>query len=134
MIDHFHHICIQTLDYDSSKKFYMEVLGMKLVKETENFHSRRYNTWLRNDYLQIELQTPKDGKTFSVGSKEATGISHICFYVEDIDSLYESIRSKDPDCFLKKNGLDIYEVEGSKLMKVITPDGAIIEYRDQEEL
>ncbi|MBN2222111.1 MAG: VOC family protein, partial [Vallitaleaceae bacterium] len=29
-----HHICIQTNQYEESKKFYMEVLGFTLLKET----------------------------------------------------------------------------------------------------
>lgn len=55
-----HHICIQTNTYEESKKFYMDILGFELVKETPNFHERDYNTWLDLNGFMIELQTGKN--------------------------------------------------------------------------
>ena len=67
-----HHICVQTNDYEASKRFYMQILGFSLVSETENFHMRAYNSWLRGpDGLMIELQTPKGKALFSPMDKEA---------------------------------------------------------------
>ena len=32
-----HHVCIQTSNYRESLKFYTEILGFEIVKETKNF-------------------------------------------------------------------------------------------------
>lgn len=57
----FHHICIQTDQYKESLEFYVDILGFKLIKETPDFHSRQYNSWLEQDGFFIELQTNKAG-------------------------------------------------------------------------
>ena len=130
-----HHVCIQTNDYEASKRFYMQILGFSLVSETENFHMRAYNSWLRGpDGLMIELQTPKGKALFSPMDKEAEGIAHICFLVEDVEKEAQRITGAGYDHFRRKNGSVVYEVLGSKLCKVIAPEGTIIELRDTAEL
>ena len=130
-----HHICIQTNDYEASKRFYMQILGFSLVSETENFHMRAYNSWLRGpDGLMIELQTPKGKALFSPMDKEAEGIAHICFLVEDVEKEAQRIISAGYDHFRRKDGKAVYAVLGSKLCKVIAPEGTIIELRDTAEL
>jgi glyoxylase I family protein len=54
-----HHICIQSDKYEESVKFYTDILGFDLVKETKNFHGRLFNSWLQQGELMIELQTNK---------------------------------------------------------------------------
>ena len=130
-----HHVCIQTNDYEASKTFYTQLLGFEVLSETENFHMRAYNTWLRGpDGLMIELQTPKGKALFSPMDKEAEGIAHICFLVEDVEKEAERILSAGYDHFRRKDGSAVYEVLGSKLCKVIAPEGTIIELRDTAEL
>ena len=110
-----HHICIQTNCYEKSKKFYIEILGFKLVKETINFHGRAYNTWLDLNGFMIELQTGKE--QLVKYNKDAEGIVHFALYEENIE-------------FKRKNGNIIYQVENSKLVKLIAPEGTIVEIRD----
>lgn len=130
-----HHICVQTNDYEASKRFYMQILGFSLVSETENFHMRAYNSWLRGpDGLMIELQTPKGKALFSPMDKEAEGIAHICFLVGDVEKEAQRIISAGYDHFRRKNESVVYAVLGSKLCKVIAPEGTIIELRDTAEL
>lgn len=129
-----HHICIQARDYQASLDFYVRILGFTVVKETKNFHKRAYNTWLDLDGFMIELQTSKEGQSLKEFSKDSEGIVHFCFYVEDIDGEYKHIRECGYSKFNSKNGEDIYSVEGGKLFKVVSPEGTIIEFRDQMEL
>lgn len=130
-----HHVCIQTNSYKMSRDFYTGLLGFTLVSETENFHGRAYNTWLKApDGFMIELQTPKQGKSFSPAHKEAEGIAHLCFVVEDVEVAAQRILAAGYDSFRRKNGQVIYEVLGSKLCKVVAPEGTIIELRDTAKL
>lgn len=129
-----HHLCIQTNDYEASKSFYEKVLGFEVMLETPEFHNRAYNTWLIHGDIRIELQTHKRDETPALFNKSSNGIVHFCLYVKDLDAEYDRLKQIGFEGFKKKNGQDIYEVEGGKLMKIIAPEGTIIELRDTIEL
>lgn len=129
-----HHICIQTDCYEASKQFYTTVLSFKLVQETPNFHMRAFNTWLELSGVMIELQTHKVGETLSAYNKNSKGIVHFALSTEDIEYEYHQIKKTGFDQFQKKEGQDIYEVEGGKLFKIVAPEGTIIEIRSNEGL
>ncbi len=129
-----HHICIQTDCYEASKHFYTAILGFKLIQETPNFHTRDFNTWLEQSGIMIELQTNKAGETLSEYDKKSKGIVHFALSTDDIELEYQQIKTKGFDAFQKKEGQDIYEVEGGKLFKIMAPEGTIIEIRSNEGL
>ncbi len=124
-----HHICIQTSNYEESLKFYKEVLGFELIKESPNFHSRHYNSWLRLGSFYIELQTGKKGEILNNKMPQTQGIVHLCLWVEDLPKEVENIKQLGID-FLLKNDEAIYKVENGSLCKLIAPEGTIIELRD----
>lgn len=127
-----HHVCIQTNQYEDSLRFYMDILGFRLEKETPNFHGRRYNSWLSLGDFLIELQTPKNEEVFNKFNTKNEGIVHICFYVTDINNEYERIRTFGWKNFILKNGDEIYSVGEGKLFKIVAPEGTIIEMRDNQ--
>lgn len=127
-----HHICIQTNTYEESKRFYMDILGFKLINETPNFHGRDYNTWLDLNGFMIELQTGKD--VLDKYNKESEGIVHFALYEENIDEFVSTIKDNKDIKFKKKDGQIIYQVKNSKLVKLIAPEGTIVEIRDKIEL
>lgn len=129
-----HHVCIQTNNYMESLDFYVKVLGFKIIKETKDFHKRAYNTWLEQDNFMIELQTGKDNEELVKVEKNIQGLTHICFLVDDVIETVRHIKSLGYNKFKLKDGNDIYNVEGSKLSKVVAPEGTIIEIRDIKEI
>ncbi len=129
-----HHICIQTETYKESLEFYTKILGFELVKETPDFHTRDYNTWLKLDTFMIELQTNKKDEKLSKWSSSNEGIVHICFLVDDVKEEYERIKGLGYTNFKVKNGEEIYKVENSYLLKIKAPEGTEIEMRDNAEI
>jgi glyoxylase I family protein len=125
-----HHVCIQTDCYASSLRFYTDVLGMELVQETPDFHGRDYNTWLRTGTFFIELQTPKDGGTFDPPDTRRAGLTHLCFYTDDLDGTYRTLCARGVENFLLHDGTAVYEVNGGRLFKLTAPEGTILEFRD----
>lgn len=125
-----HHICIQTNTYEESLTFYTDVMGFTTVKETKDFHNRRYNTWLESNGFMIELQTPKIGEELQPFHSSVEGIVHFCLCVVDIQQEYQRMKSCGPCTFLSKGGDDIYTVEQGQLFKIVAPEGTIIEFRD----
>ncbi len=130
----FHHICIQTEDYDASMRFYTELLGFELIKETAGFHTRDFNSWLRGGGVMIELQTPKHGTSFKSWSKLNAGPVHFALVVDDVRAAYDELKVAGWNHFKRKNGTEVYEVCGSSLFKVLAPEGTEIEIRDDPEI
>lgn len=129
-----HHICIQTDVYEESIKFYTEILGFELIKETPDFHGRFYNSWLKLGEIMIELQTNKVGEDLIEFNKNNKGLVHFCLLVEDLEEEYKKIKGSGFKSFKQKNSKDMYNVENSKLLKLIAPEGTIIELRDINEI
>ena len=127
-----HHVCIQAEKYEESLNFYTNILGFELIHETENFHTRGYNTWLKLGDFMIELQTNKEGEKLKEYTSSSAGIVHMCFKVDDINEEYNRIKSLGYDNFKRKNSEEIYKVENGYLFKIIAPEGTQIEFRDSE--
>lgn len=127
-----HHLCIETNDYESSVSFYKKVFNAECIKENKNFHNRDYISWFSIGSIKIELQTPKHGENSNESETNKTGIVHVAFYVENLDEEYKRLKDLNINSFVQKNGSDIYEVLGKKLMKIVAPEGTIIELRDSD--
>ncbi|EDT74985.1 glyoxalase I [Clostridium butyricum 5521] len=80
----------------------------------------------------IELQTPKNNIPLNNYSTLNEGIVHMCFFVDNIHSEYEKIKSCGYAKFKLKNNKEIYKVENGFLFKVIAPEGTEIEFRDSQ--
>ncbi|NMM64789.1 VOC family protein [Clostridium sp. P21] len=124
------HVCIQTEKYEESLKFYTEILGFELVKETPNFHKRDFNTWLKLGTFMIELQTAKQGDNLKSWSSLNEGIVHMCFLVDNVKEEFNRIKKLGYTNFKIKNGEEIYKVEDGYLFKIKAPEGTEIEIRD----
>ncbi len=133
-IKNLHHICIQTMKYEESFKFYNEIMGFKIIRETADFHGRNYNTWLELGNIMIELQTQKKGKPLNDWSSLNEGPVHFCFLVENIEEAYQAIKDKGYKDFKVKNGEVVYKVENGYLFKVKAPEGTEIEIRDSHNI
>lgn len=130
-----HHICIQTPCYAKSLEFYTRVLGFALLQETPGFHTRDYNTWLENEGLYLELQTPKAGHVSLLPEEEHLGLVHLCFCVPDLEATLRHLQDCGVTSFRPKNGEILYTaVSGGRLMKLTAPEGTVIEFRDHPGL
>lgn len=84
-INRIHHIAIIARDYERSKQFYVDILGLKPVNEVYRKERDSYKLDLIvNDIYQIELfsfPNPAERPSYP----EATGLRHIAFEVDSID-------------------------------------------------
>ena len=80
-----HHIAIICSNYEVSKHFYTEILGLKIVQEIYRKERDSYKLDLAlNDNYCIELFSfPTPPKR--VSSPEANGLRHLAFEVNDIE-------------------------------------------------
>jgi glyoxylase I family protein len=89
-----HHVAIICSDYQRSKKFYTEVLGLRIVRESfrEARNSFKLDLGLP-DGSQIELFSfPNPPKRSS--RPEAQGLRHLAFAVSNVGQFSEYLRSK----------------------------------------
>jgi glyoxylase I family protein len=89
-----HHIAILTDDYEKSKRFYTEVLGFEVIRETYRAERKSYKLDLAIGGLyQIELFSFPDFR--ERGSyPEAKGLRHLAFAVDDVDEAAMELRVK----------------------------------------
>ena len=87
-----HHIAILTDDYEQSKRFYTEVLGFEVIRETYRAERQSYKLDLAiAGHYQIELFSFPDFR--ERGSyPEAKGLRHLAFAVDEVEAAAAELR------------------------------------------
>jgi glyoxylase I family protein len=119
-----HHIAIICTNYDVSKRFYTEVLGLQIIREVYRAERNSYKLDLSlNDLYVIELFSfPEPAQRPS--RPEAAGLRHLAFEVENLDEIVLE---------LGKNGvaaeqIRIDEFTGKRFTFIADPDGLPLEF------
>jgi glyoxylase I family protein len=89
-----HHIAIICTDYETSKRFYTEVLGCTIVREVyrEARQSYKLDLSLNGEYVIELFSFPNPPARPS--RPEAAGLRHLAFEVEDIDVAVSQLAAK----------------------------------------
>jgi glyoxylase I family protein len=89
-----HHIAILTDDYEKSKRFYTEVLGFTVIRETYRAERQSHKLDLAIDgRYQVELFSFPDFR--ERGSyPESKGLRHLAFAVDDVDAAAAELKQK----------------------------------------
>lgn len=86
MLKSIHHIAIICSDYQKSKYFYTEILGMQIIKEVYRKERQSYKLDLAlNDVYVIELFSFPNPPT-RVSRSEACGMRHLAFEVSSLET------------------------------------------------
>ncbi len=90
---HLHHLAIMCSDYQTSKTFYIEILGGQIINETYRAERNSYKLDLKIADVQIELFSfPKPPKRIT--NPEAQGLRHIAFAVTSMADAVRELESK----------------------------------------
>jgi glyoxylase I family protein len=123
MFNAIHHVAIICSDYSKSKRFYTEVLGLKVI--AENYREAR-------DSYKLDLALP-DGSQVELFSfpgapnrpnfPEAQGLRHLAFLVDDVEQV---------KAYLESNGVEVEpiridEFTGKAFTFFQDPDGVPLE-------
>ncbi|EIA08259.1 VOC family protein [Flavobacterium frigoris] len=119
-----HHIAIICSDYEKSKHFYTEILGLKAIQEIyrEERDSYKLDLALNGEYIVELFSFPNPSERPS--RPEACGLRHLAFEVNDI----EQTRN-----FLIKNNISsetirIDEFTAKRFFFIADPDDLPIEF------
>ena len=89
-----HHIAIICTDYERSKHFYTQVLGLKIVREVYREHRDSYKLDLEvNGLYQVELFSFPDPAP-RPSRPEAAGLRHLAFEVDDICAEMQRLKNE----------------------------------------
>lgn len=118
-----HHIAVICSDYNKSKDFYTNILGLKVIRETYRKERQSYKLDLAvGDNYQIELFSfPNAPKRLSC--PEACGLRHLAFEVENIESIVNELKSKK----INVETVRLDEITGKKFAFFNDPDNLPIE-------
>lgn len=123
-----HHVAIICSDYQKSKQFYTDILGLKIVAENYRKERDSYKLDLKlSDGSQVELFSfPGSPKRPSY--PEAQGLRHLSFSVESVEEIVEYLVSKE----ISVEPIRVDEYTNRKFTFFSDPDGLPLElYEDK---
>ena len=122
-----HHIAIICSDYQRSKQFYCDVLGLKIVREVFRAERNSYKLDLEvNGLYQIELFSFPDPPA-RPSQPEACGLRHLAFEVENIGEAVSAILNHG----VVVEPIRIDEYTGKRVTFFADPDGLPIEFYEK---
>lgn len=119
-----HHIAIICSNYEVSKKFYTEVLGLNIIREVYREERQSYKLDLAiGDHYIIELFSfPNPPKRPS--RPESCGLRHLAFSVDDVQEKRSELVQKGLDC----EEIRIDEFTNKKFFFTTDPDNLPLEF------
>ncbi len=122
-----HHIAILCSDYEVSKKFYTEILGLKILREVYRAERQSYklDLGIDNQYIIELFSFPDPPKRPS--RPESCGLRHLAFSVESVEEKRNELLKKGLDC--EKIRTD--EFTGKKFFFTQDPDKLPLEFYEE---
>lgn len=118
-----HHIAIICSDYERSKRFYTDILGLEIIREVyrEERQSYKLDLSLNGQYVIELFSFPNPPKRPS--RPEACGLRHLAFAVEDLAAEVARLTSKGVATdFIRED-----EYTGKRFVFFEDPDGLPVE-------
>jgi glyoxylase I family protein len=123
MLNRIHHVAIICSDYNRSKDFYVNILGLTIVAEAYRAERKSYKLDLAvNGLYQIELfsfeHTPE-----RPSRPEARGLRHLAFAVDNLQEGIDRLQAKG----VSTEPIRIDEFTGKRFTFFSDPDGLPLE-------
>lgn len=122
-----HHIAVICSDYQKSKAFYIEVLGLTIIKETfrKDRLSYKLDLALNGEYIIELFSFPNPPKR--VSRPEAVGLRHLAFEVDNIEKMIADLAERN----VLTEPIRVDENTSKKFTFFSDPDGLPIELYEQ---
>ncbi|SHK56196.1 SMU1112c/YaeR family gloxylase I-like metalloprotein [Epilithonimonas mollis] len=119
-----HHIAIICSNYEVSKKFYTEVLGLNIIREVYREERQSYKLDLAiGDHYVIELFSFPDPPKRS-SRPESCGLRHLAFSVDNVEKKRKELIQKGLSC----EEIRIDEFTDKKFFFTSDPDDLPLEF------
>lgn len=126
-INSIHHIAIIASDYQASKAFYIDILGLTVLREVyrEQRDSYKLDLALNEQYIIELFSFPAPPARPS--RPEATGLRHLAFAVSNLDATVEELNRHG----VPAEPIRIDEFTQRRFTFVADPDNLPIEFYEQ---
>ncbi|MGT2887357.1 SMU1112c/YaeR family gloxylase I-like metalloprotein [Streptococcus didelphis] len=131
-----HHVAIIVSDYDLSKDFYVNKLGFDIIRENHRPERHDYKLDLKCGTIELEIfgNSKKDPQYVQppkrVGKpeydREACGLRHLAFYVENIEEYIADLKSMN----IPVEPMRTDDYTGKKMTFFFDPDGLPLELHE----
>ncbi len=123
-INKVHHIAIICSDYQKSKHFYTEILGLTILQEIyrEERDSYKLDLALNNEYIVELFSFPNPSERPS--RPEACGLRHLAFEVNDIEQTRGFLVQNN----ISSETIRIDEFTAKRFFFIADPDNLPIEF------
>ena len=124
MLKNIHHIAIICSDYEMSKKFYTEVLGLTIIQEIYRTERQSYklDLALNGNYVIELFSFPNPPKR--VSRPEASGMRHLAFAVDKLEVIINHLNKNQ----IVSEPIRIDEFTGKRFTFIADPDDLPIEF------
>lgn len=122
-----HHIAIICSDYNKSKLFYTEILGLTIIREIyrEERQSYKLDLALNGEYI-VELFSFANPPA-RTSRPEATGLRHLAFEVSDLDQTVAFLASQN----IAYEAIRIDETTHKRFTFIADPDDLPLEFYER---
>lgn len=123
-LESIHHIAIICSDYECSKKFYTELLGLKVIQEVfrKERNSYKLDLSLNGQYVIELFSFPSPPGRIS--RPEAAGLRHLAFAVKGLEECIEILEKKG----VQAEPIRVDEFTGKRFTFIADPDDLPIEF------
>lgn len=127
LLERIHHVAIIASDYQKSKHFYVQVLGLTVVQETYRAERDSYKLDLAvgNNY-QIELFSFPNPPA-RVSQPEARGLRHLAFAVSNLEACLAHLQEHQVIC----EPIRVDSLTNKRFTFFADPDGLPLELYEQ---
>ena len=121
-----HHIAIIVSDYTAAKDFYVNKLGIQVIRENYRPERRDWKLDLRiSDTVELEIFA-EENPPKRVNRPEACGLRHLAFHVDDVEAVVGELAELGISCEPVRT--DTYT--GKKMTFFFDPDGLPLELHE----
>ena len=124
LLKNIHHIAIICSDYERSKRFYTEILGLDIIRETWRAERLSWKLDLALDgYYIIELFSFPDPPA-RPSRPEACGLRHLAFAVDNLEQVIAHLQRNE----VEAEPVRTDEMTGKRFTFIADPDDLPIEF------
>ena len=124
LLKNVHHIAIICSDYERSTRFYTEVLGLDIIRETWRAERRSWKLDLAlNGHYIIELFSFPDPPE-RPSRPEACGLRHLAFAVDNLEQVIAHLQRNE----VEAEPVRTDEMTGKRFTFIADPDDLPIEF------